>query len=58
MPSPSRNARKRAASDEVYDTDRFHDPSFRNRGPDRVKLEEEPVDVSFVPEHGELDYPV
>jgi hypothetical protein len=54
----SRNARKREASKDLFDAERFHNPSFRDGGPDCVKLEEEPVDMSFAPpycEHGSPD---
>jgi hypothetical protein len=58
MASPSRNARKRAASEDIYDTNRLHDPSFRDGGPDRVKSEEEPVALSFDSERGKHGYHV
>jgi hypothetical protein len=53
----SRNPKKRAASEELYDTNRFNYPSFRDGGADQVKSEEEPVDLSFVPQHGEHGFP-
>jgi hypothetical protein len=49
MPSPSRNAIKRAASEDLDDLDRSRNPSFRGGGLDRVKLEEVPIDVSLFP---------
>jgi hypothetical protein len=52
MAGPSSNARKRVASEDIYDAERFRDPSFRDESPEWVKSEEEPVNISLVPEDG------
>jgi hypothetical protein len=56
MSSPSRNVRKRAASEDIYDANRIRDPSFRDAGPDLIKSEDEPIALSFEPEHGTHGY--
>jgi hypothetical protein len=51
MPSPSRNARKRVALEDLDDLGRRRDLSFRDGDPDRVKREEVPIDLSVFPGH-------
>jgi hypothetical protein len=48
---------QRGAFGDLYDIGRFHDPPSRDIGASPVKLEEEPVDVSFIPEYGKHGSP-